>query len=108
MDNFKIIYILLSTLEKAMDYPAFDVAQISAERLGISEERWARYIEMLSDEGYIKGAKIQKFLSGDTGVNIDSIRITLKGLEYLRDNTIMKQIQRAMKGIKESVPIPNI
>lgn len=94
MDNFRIIFILLSTLEKAMDYPSFDVSQISAKRLGISEERWARYIEMLSDEGYIKGVNIQGFLDDGTGVNVDSIRITLKGLEYLEENTIMKQIQK--------------
>lgn len=94
MDNFRIIFILLSTLEKAMDYPSFDVSQISAKRLGISEERWARYIEMLSDEGYIKGVNIQGFLDGGMGVNVDSIRITLKGLEYLEENTIMKQIQK--------------
>ncbi len=94
MDNFRIIFILLSTLEKAMDYPSFDVSQISAKRLGISEERWARYIEMLSDEGYINGVNIQGFLDGGMGVNVDSIRITLKGLEYLEENTIMKQIQK--------------
>lgn len=40
MDNFKAIYRILSTLEKAMDLPEFDVEQISAAALGISEERW--------------------------------------------------------------------
>lgn len=49
MDNFQIIYKILSTLEKAMDKPEFDISQISAETLKISDERWARYIEMLAD-----------------------------------------------------------
>lgn len=40
MDNFHIIYKILSTLEKAMDYPEFDISQINAQSLKISEERW--------------------------------------------------------------------
>lgn len=30
MDNFQIIYKILSALEKAMDHPEFDISQISA------------------------------------------------------------------------------
>lgn len=45
MDNFKAVYRILSALEKAMDYPAFDIEQIGAHALGVSDERWCRYIE---------------------------------------------------------------
>lgn len=51
MDNFKAVYKILSTLEKAMDLPEFDVSLIGADKLGVSEERWARYIEMMADVG---------------------------------------------------------
>ncbi|MBO4693578.1 MAG: hypothetical protein J5659_04205 [Clostridia bacterium] len=34
----------------------FDIEQISAEKLKISETRLSKYIEMLNDSGYIKGA----------------------------------------------------
>ena len=40
MDNFKAVYKILSTLEAAMDLPEFDVKQIDAEHLKVSEERW--------------------------------------------------------------------
>ncbi len=46
MDNFKAVYKILSTLEKAMDLPEFDLSQISAEKLGVSKERWANYPDM--------------------------------------------------------------
>lgn len=39
MDNFKIIYKILSTLEKSMDLEQCNVDSISPERLNISEER---------------------------------------------------------------------
>ena len=54
-DNFKCIYKILKALEKAMDYPEFDIAQISHEKLEVSKERWGRYLEMMADVGYIKG-----------------------------------------------------
>ena len=53
MDNFKAVYKILTALEKAMDCPEFDVSTIGPDALGVSEERWSRYIEMMADVGYI-------------------------------------------------------
>ena len=58
MDNFKAVYKILTALEKAMDLPEFDIKTVRHERLGVSRERWARYIEMMADVGYIKGARV--------------------------------------------------
>lgn len=103
MDNFTIIYKILSVLEKAMDYPEFDVNLINAQSLKISEERWIRYMEMLSDSGYIKGVEFEDTIAG-TRIYFDDIRITLKGLEYLTENTFMKRAYRAIKGVSEVIP----
>ena len=80
MDNFKIIYKILSTLEKSMDLEQCNNDSISHERLNISEERWSKYIEMLYDAGYIKGIEIKRYVDGGVMIDIDNIRITLKGL----------------------------
>lgn len=104
MDNFKAVYRILSALEKAMDFPAFDIEQIGAHALGVSGERWCRYIEMMADVGYIKGVSLSRSISGDMMVDAQNIRITLKGLEYLQENSIMQRIYKAAKGIKEIVP----
>lgn len=104
MDNFKAVYKILSTLEKAMDYPEFDAKQISAEALGVSEERWSRYIEMMSDVGYIKGADISRYIDGSTHIDLSNVRITLKGLEYLQENSIMQRMYKLAKGFKDIVP----
>ena len=34
MDNFKAVYKILSALEKAMDYPEFDIIDVGSEALG--------------------------------------------------------------------------
>lgn len=104
MDNFKAVYRILSTLEKAMDLTEFDISQISADVLGVSEQRWARYFEMMADVGYIKGVRIQSAISGDLMVEADDIRITLKGLEYLQENSVMQRIYKAAKGVKDVIP----
>ena len=103
MDNFKAVYKILSTLEKAMDLPEFDISQISHEKLEVSKERWARYIEMMADVGYVKGVRVCEDIMGETCVRNEGIRITLKGLEYLQENSIMKKIYNTAKGIKELI-----
>lgn len=69
MDSFKAVYRILSALEKAMDLPAFDVQQIGHEALGVTQERWCRYMGMMADVGYIKGVEIQRFITGETSVD---------------------------------------
>ena len=104
MDNFKVVYTILSTLEKALDIPEFDTSLISPEALGISKVRWERYMEMLLDCGYVKGVALQHYITGQTAVNIQDIRITLKGLEYLQENSIMQRMYKAAKGIADLIP----
>ena len=104
MDNFKAVYKILSTLEKAMDLPEFDISIIDCRALGVSKERWSRYIEMMADVGYIKGVRVSTNITGETIVECNNMRITLKGLEYLQENSIMRKIYNAAKGIKEITP----
>lgn len=104
MDNFKAVYKILSALEASMDLPRVNPDMISAETLGVSEERWIKYIEMMADVGYIKGVTVQRYINGAASVSIDDIQITLKGLEYLQENSVMKQVYKYMKGIKEITP----
>lgn len=103
-DNFNCIYKILRALEKAMDYPEFDISQINHEALKVSEYRWSRYIEMMVSSGLIDGIKVYYDITGRLAVQNDDIHITLKGLEYLSENTIMQRIYKAAKGIKDITP----
>lgn len=105
MDNFKIIYKILSTLEKSMDLEQCNSDSISPNVLKISKERWNKYIEMLLDADYIKGVRIRKFITGETDIDVEDIRITLKGLEYLSENSIMQKMYKTAKGITDLISI---
>ncbi|MEG1536986.1 MAG: YjcQ family protein [Eubacterium sp.] len=100
MDNFKIIYKILKALEKAMDVDVFDKTLISSETLGISDERWARIMKMMVDEGYVKGIIEVKYNGATTPmIKLFNPSLTLKGLEYLEENSLMKKAADIAKGI---------
>ena len=106
MDNFTVIYKILKALEKAMDYDEFDIAMISCERLNISHQRWEKILIMLAKAGYIEDVVFDQ-CEGDYSPKLEKpIRpvITLKGLEYLSENTLMKKTANIVRGLKETVP----
>lgn len=89
-----------------MDYDEFDVKQISHTRLNISYQRWEKIMIMLAKSGYVEGV-IYDQCSSDYSPHIEepiAPVITLKGLEYLSDNSLMKKAANILKGIKEAVP----
>ena len=102
-DNFKAVYRILSSLEEQMDKPSIDVSKFDSEQLGITRERWIKCLEMMEDVGYIKGCRIYTNMYGETECDTENIKITLKGLEYLQENSIMQRIYKTAKGIKEIV-----
>lgn len=99
MDNFKIIYKILRELEKNMGNEKFSVELISASRLKISYEKWEQLLILMSDSGYITGITKTKSLEDSFFHIAEPIRpsITLKGLEYLADNSYMAKAKEILK-----------
>ncbi len=103
MDNFRAVYKILSSLEACMDLDKANVEMFDAKALGVSQERWNKYIEMMYDCEYIKGVDIKTYISGNTVIDCKNIQITLKGLEYLQENSAMQKVFRAVHGIADIV-----
>lgn len=105
MDDFRLIYKILRILQKSMDCEEFDRESLSAERLGLTEPKWSRIMAMLLNEGYISGGQTWNAMDcGYPRVALTRPEITLKGLEYLEENSLMKKAANLAKGIKETVP----
>lgn len=102
-DNFKCIHKILKKLEKALDYESISFEEIGYEHLKISEIRWIHYLEMMSDVGLINGIEFKTYVDGSTEVMNKGIRITLKGLEYLTENSIMKRMYKAAETAKNII-----
>ena len=99
MNNFKIIYRILKYLEAALDADAPDMTPIRAEALGLTETRWKQLMLMLYKEGYIEGLRFQQYVGEASIMRIEQVKITLKGLEYLEENSLMKKLAETAKGI---------
>lgn len=104
MDNFKVIYRILKALEASMDCDEFDMDMISHEKLGITQNRWITLMRQLVKSGYIDGIAVSISADGIPTVSVSNPCITLKGLEYLEENSLMQKAARLAKGIKEVIP----
>jgi hypothetical protein len=103
MDNFRVIYRILRYLEKALDYDEPNMDCISAKALKLSDQRWVALMEMLSKEGYIDGFSVQRTVDGSILISSFTPRITLKGLEYLQENSLMKKAAELAKGVADII-----
>lgn len=104
MGDFNTIYKILAALKASMDYGVFDMKLISAEQLGVSEPRRIALLMMLVQAGYISGLSFDETAAGDVMMSITHLRLTLKGLEYLEENSLMKKAYRTVRGIKDLIP----
>jgi hypothetical protein len=87
-----------------MDISDPDYDPIQPESLGITKERWNAIIKMLANDGYIDGVVIKSVLRSGSIIMRFEPQITLKGLEYLSENSMMKKAMNVVKGIKEIFP----
>ena len=83
-----------------MDFPEPDFSPIQASALGLTQERWVALIKMLADDGYIEGITIKRYIRTLPVITDFEPVITLKGLEYLHDNSFMKKMAETAKGIQ--------
>ena len=106
MDNFKIIYRILKYLEEHLGEENIDLDKISHEKLAISFVRWEALLRMMQEEGYIRGLVYEQTMSDSCPHVVIPInpKITIRGLEYLAENNLMKKAENALKTIKEIVP----
>ena len=106
MDNFRAIYKILHTLDRAKGDEDFNDDTISADALKIPHKDWEQLLIELQRNGYIDGVVYTRTMTDKFPHIVEPAypRITLTGMEYLANNTMMKKIAGVLKGIKESVP----
>lgn len=100
--DFIVIYKILSALQAAMDSERLDTDSFAPDILGVTPNRLYALLEMLSDEGYIKGLVVTKRITG-TGYMLSEMKITLRGLEYLKENSLMNRALQVIRGIVPSL-----
>lgn len=104
MGDFSTIYRILKYIEKSMDFEEFDEEHFTASHFGITEARLFYLLQALLEAGYIAGIQCIACGGSQKEVALISPRLTLAGMEYLSENTMMKKAYKVAKGIKDVVP----
>lgn len=93
MNTLQIAYKILYSLEhkNKVDYMGQIIGPVA---LDVPEEEWLDVLQVLLEEGYISGAKIGKDILGNQYADIRNVKITLKGAQYLSENSAMKRCAR--------------
>ena len=110
---FSIMNRILKVLEHSMDDSSFNLDDFTAKKFGISDNKFARILKLLVEDGYIEGVKVidrgepTAFDGADYNrfrVSVGDICITLKGLKYLAENTVLASVYRTVKSVKDIIP----
>lgn len=106
-DYFKIVYAILMELyeaKKSGKKVALDA--IHPERFGIAFSYWTDIMEELLEAGYIGGFSISSTKTGRYFSSnwSDDIKITMAGIQYLQENSKMKQMYNMAKEVRDWIP----
>ena len=98
---FTVAYKILSSLKYCYEHGEQpDPGVINERTLLISKAQYVEILRMLSDHNYIEGVT---FTHTKEGVlySFQDARITIEGLEYLAENSMMQKAFRIFKSFKE-------
>ena len=106
MDNFKVIYRILKYLERRIDTPFATIEDLDPSQLGVSRNRLEKLLKEMEKCGYIEGLMWTQTMSDVAPHLVPGCRveITIRGLEYLTESSLMKKAGELLKTVAEVVP----
>ena len=107
MEDFRIIYRILKAIVEYEKAEEPSLLYFEPERLKTTAENRDRLILKLVDAGYIKGIYTIDDIDGQTKPviiwNRSTPTITVEGMQYLEENSMMRKVANALKGIGETL-----
>lgn len=103
-DMHVIMYKILAYLYDCMKRGCKpDPSRVLYVHLCINRNYWVAIMTELAERGFIKGVKIIR--SEDTiDVSLFDPSVTMAGVEFLMENSMMNKAKRFLQDIKETVP----
>lgn len=103
-DMHVVMYKILAYLYACMKAgERADRNEMSAAALGINEVYWTEIIAELTHRRLIKGVTVTHSPKSD-GVYLDNPRVTMEGVEFLMENSMMAKAKQFLMDFKASVP----
>ena len=78
-----------------------------ADDYGITNTQYWDILDAMQDEGLIKDIKFTRGGRGNPiiGVFAESVKVTIKGMEYLNNNSALAKTYKGLKEIREWLPL---
>lgn len=104
-DMHVVVYKILSYLYKCLKSgEKVDMDLISAEMLGINQRYWRVIVGELVERGYVSGYRVTQTPSGITTINPVDPTITMSGVEFLMENSMMRKALDFLRTTKDALP----
>lgn len=97
---YRILAYLYACLKGGRDV---DTNVISCDVLGINERYWLAIVTELVERGYVRGISITH-ADNHASAFLHDPTITMTGVEFLMENSMMAKARRFLQDIKASVP----
>ena len=98
MEKFRLLYQILSFIEKAADQDEFDADAFSEKHFRVTRNEFLNAIEMLVDAKYVKGIELRESVDWRIGMYVTWPKLTLDGLKYLATDEVMIKEAKNAKG----------
>ncbi|MCC4346488.1 MULTISPECIES: YjcQ family protein [Lactobacillaceae] len=105
-DFFTVTYKILSYLKYCYENGINpDPNILNADTFNISKVQFVNTLQMLSDHGYISGVRFTSAkIEGIVISGLHNASITVEGLQYLAENTMMKKAYKIFKEFRDWLP----
>lgn len=105
-DYFVVVFKLLNYFYQKMKAgESINQNDLTPAKLGINLPYLMDIYRNLFEDGYLTGSYVESDYDGLEEIHdLSVVRITTKGVEYLQDNSKMKQVYKTLKELKEWIP----
>lgn len=94
----KIIYSILKEILEGESIP-------TENDYGITKEEFYQILSLMKNEGYLNPKKISFSIDGSVCIIKSIDTLTMKGIEFLEENTKWSKVYKGIKEIRDFLPI---
>ncbi|WP_027106960.1 YjcQ family protein [Ligilactobacillus ceti] len=104
-DFFAVTYKILSYLKYCYENDLeVDRNVFKGSTFGVSDKQFIKTLVYLRRDGIIKSANFDKIRPWERMAFVDSVELTVKGFEYLKENSMMRKAYKIFKEFREWAP----
>lgn len=99
---------ILKFFEQQLNNSDFEEKYFTEKTFNISKQKFVNLLSLLLEDELISGIEIRDFECEEDerfGIILDCPRITIKGLRFLAENSVLSKIYKTAKSVKDIIPL---